>query len=69
MRVTAADISPDFTFHIFFNGVEIGNCIMADDEKGEIEIYKMRNGSPIVDGGEFKTIKECGEVVIEKRLK
>ena len=67
MRVTPDDKRSNFTFHIFLNGKEIFNAIMADDEAGEVETLKVRNGAPIVVLGEAQTIKESGKVVIEKR--
>ena len=67
MRITTDDIRQDFTFHVFIDGTEVFDCVMADDEKGEIEAYKMRNGKLIPDGDKFKMIKQSGKVVIEKR--
>jgi len=67
MRVTPADNRPDFNYHVFIDGTEVLNCVMADDEKGEVEAYKMRNGGFIIEDGEIKTFKQSGKIVIEKR--
>ena len=69
MRVTTDDISPDFVFHIFLDGKEVINCVMADDEKGEVEIYEMFDGHFVLDGDEIKKVTLTGDVVIEKRYK
>lgn len=52
--------------NVFINGERLTNCIMADDELGEVEVYLIEKGAIVCIGaGEAMTIKRKGKVVID----
>ena len=67
MRVTPNDIRSNFTFRVFLDGMEVEKCVMADEERGEVEVLVYVGGKYVIDGDKVKTEILTGEVFIEKR--
>lgn len=53
---------------ITLNGVAENDCIMADDELGEVKRFALdENGKHIIDGDDVRTETVFGKVTIARR--
>ncbi len=61
-------ISDPGNYKVFLDGKELESCVMADEEKGEAEVYKKdKNGDYFVEGyAVIATEIVYGEIEIRK---